>query len=401
MILLKSYNFQMFLFFVSLASCRTFAMLYAGSFTFPNYRHQADIFAIYHMLLERGFSKSDISLYAFDDIATDAANPFKGQVFHTIDHKVNVYPGKDAINVSGGSVDAKRFIKAIKTFPTTSEDNILIYYVNHGGPNLLGTPNGDLISAHNMLYAFQEAQKKNLFKQLLFVIEACYSGSIGKVINLPNITLLTAANNIESSYPIAFDSEVGTFIANEFTNNLLSAIEEKPDATVLEVFTTAQSQTEKSHPCIFGDEAIKALPISEFFGKPTKTVIPRKSGKREVASLTPKEATEKSLSFMAQHQKASIRSKARLELIRLRALTERLEAALELLVKYVDPENYDEIMNDKTAEANDVYYEVLDIFMKKFGEVNPDDYGRFSVIKALAATHTKAEIVQGIFAAVF
>lgn len=75
------------------------AVLYAGSNTFWNYRHQADIFTIYNQLLVRGFTTDNIQLYAFDDIATEPENPFTGQVFHSIDHKINVYQGSDAINV--------------------------------------------------------------------------------------------------------------------------------------------------------------------------------------------------------------------------------------------------------------------------------------------------------------
>ena len=58
-------------------------------------------------------------------------------------------------------------------------------------------------------------------------------------------------------------------------------------------------------------------------------------------------------------------------------------------------------MNDKESDATPTYYSILPVFVKQFGKINPDDYGRFNVLKALAARHTKAEIILGIFAVVF
>lgn len=118
--------FKTFLLLSALASCSQYVLLYAGSNTYTNYRHQADIFTIYHQILARGFDKSQISLYAYDDIATDPSNPFQGQLFHTLDHKTNVYPGSDAINVKGDKVTAQAFTDAISNLPTTSEDYVFI-----------------------------------------------------------------------------------------------------------------------------------------------------------------------------------------------------------------------------------------------------------------------------------
>lgn len=76
----------------------------------------------------------------------------------------------------------------------------------------------------------------------------------------------------------------------------------------------------------------------------------------------------------------------------------KLDTALDLLVKYVDPKNYDKIMADNQSKVTPVYLKVLRVFMNKIGEINPDDYRKLKVIKALAATHSKDEIIQGIFA---
>lgn len=54
----------------------------AGSHTYSNYRHQSDVFHAYQILLKNGFSKDKIITFAYDDIAHNIKNPFKGKVFN-------------------------------------------------------------------------------------------------------------------------------------------------------------------------------------------------------------------------------------------------------------------------------------------------------------------------------
>ena len=391
----------MFCYLASLAISAQYALLYAGSNWFLNYRHQADIFTIYNQLLARGFTASNIGLYAYDDIATDQENPFSGQVFHTLDHKTNVYPGSSAINVKGDDVTAEAFCNAIKNLPTSSDDYVFIYYDNHGGPGLLGTPVGDSIYCDDLTNAFTEASTSKLYKQLLFIIEACYSGSVADAIinsgKIPNLAIITAANADESSYAAVYDEVIGTFLSNEFTNIFIDLIDENPTISVGELYTTLQKQTTQSHACFYGDESIQSVALSTFIGLPNR-IISHKSKVGNSLLAKPASATEKTLKFLLQHSKASIRANARLQLLKNRAQTLKLETALDLLVKYVDPKNYEKVMNDTQAKITLEYLHVLRVFSNKIGQINPDDYGLLNVIKALAASYPKEKIIQGIFA---
>ena len=134
----------MFLFLCTLVSCDRYAFLNAGSKGFYNYRHQADIFTIYEQLISRGFKSSQIAFYAYDDIVTMELNPYIGQIFHSIDHKVNVYPGISAFTLRGDDVTPQSFLDAISNLPTTSEDSVFIYYDNHGGPGVIEEPGTSL-----------------------------------------------------------------------------------------------------------------------------------------------------------------------------------------------------------------------------------------------------------------
>ncbi len=74
-----------------------FAVLVAGSNNWWNYRHQSDIFHAYHVLTDvYGMKPENIIVFAYDDIANNVKNVFKGKIFNKPDPKgpgVNVYKG--------------------------------------------------------------------------------------------------------------------------------------------------------------------------------------------------------------------------------------------------------------------------------------------------------------------
>ena len=84
-------------------------MLIAGSKSWLNYRHQADVFHAYQLLRRNNFPDDRITLIAYDDIADNAQNPFQGQVFN-YNGGPNVYPGANAIDVSGDNVTPSAFL---------------------------------------------------------------------------------------------------------------------------------------------------------------------------------------------------------------------------------------------------------------------------------------------------
>merc|ERR1712056_95818 len=99
-------------------------------------------------------------------------------------------PGKDVyegckIAYKGKQVNAANFYKVLSgeensvgpVLKSTSKDRVFVYYTDHGGPGILGVPDG----------------VKGGFKELLFYLEACESGSIfSKLLKAPNAKAVTA-----------------------------------------------------------------------------------------------------------------------------------------------------------------------------------------------------------------
>ena len=100
---------------ICIVACDNWAVLIAGSNTWANYRHQSDVFHAYQVLKKNGFSQDRIITFAFDDIANNIKNPFKGKVFNKPSGNnpgVDVYQGV-VIDYKGTSVDPTIFLQVL------------------------------------------------------------------------------------------------------------------------------------------------------------------------------------------------------------------------------------------------------------------------------------------------
>ncbi len=127
----------------------------AGSHTWSNYRHQADVYHAYQVLIKGGFNPDRIITLAYDDIAHHLTNPFKGKVFNKPTYKepgVDVYAGLkidySKTHVTPEMFQAvlegnKAFVKGKGTervLESTSADNVFIFFSDHGAPGLIAFP---------------------------------------------------------------------------------------------------------------------------------------------------------------------------------------------------------------------------------------------------------------------
>ena len=280
--------------------CDNFAVLVAGSNTYSNYRHQSDVFHMYHILIDRGINPDNIIVFAYDDIANNSRNPFPGQVFNSPSGP-NVYEGVK-IDYYGVDVTPSNFVAAItgdsegvvisdsrstlKVLTSTKEDNVFIYFTDHGSDNLIAFPNkylykDELNSALNLMY------EKGLYKELVFYLEACESGSMFYNVLSPNISIYatTAANPTESSYAYYCSSEakvngtlIGSCLGDEYSIRFMEDIDSRPgdklkDYTMQEQYEYLVKIVEGSHVQQYGDLEIAKKSIYYFINAQTKKFL--------------------------------------------------------------------------------------------------------------------------------
>ena len=282
--------FQIILLKLSLSiynSGENWAVLACGSSGYINYRHQADIFHVYHTLINRGFLKEHIILFAFDDIAYDKKNPFPGEVYNRpngpnvyegviIDYRNNMVTPDNYLSVLKGDTKNGRLKKVLNS---TKEDNIFLYFSDHGIDGAMVFPDNKFLYADELQETFEFMQQKNMYKNIIFYMESCYSGSMFTDLNLDlNIYTLTAASPQEQSlatfcYPDDYvkGREMHTCLSNEFTMNWLDDIDEKFEFKKCKEFYSSREQfrvlknlTKNSHVQEYGNFEVGELPITLF-----------------------------------------------------------------------------------------------------------------------------------------
>jgi legumain len=199
----------------TVVSADNWAVLFAGSSSYGNYRHQSDIMHAYHTLIDHGFDNNKIITFIYDDIASDPNNPYPGQVFNKpskgkgFDVYKNFkksYIGNDVnstnlFNVLMGNASAMKGIGSGEVLNSTSNDNVFFAYADHGGALQIETP-VDAIYADDLNATFTYMYENKMYNKMVVYIEACESGSMFDGILSPNINIYatTAANPDQSSW---------------------------------------------------------------------------------------------------------------------------------------------------------------------------------------------------------
>lgn len=267
----------------------------AGSNTWSNYRHQADISHAYQLLRRNGVPAENIINFQYDDIAQNSRNPFPGQIFNAPtsagESGVDVYKGQK-IDYRGSEVTPKNFLAALTgnssvvagkpVLKSTANDNVFIYFSDHGAPNLIAFPSEYLYS-DDLLAALKYMYTNRMYKKMVFYLEACESGSMfeGILPNDWNIYATTAANAHESSWGYycppndqVNGRSIGSCLGDLYSINFLENSDSAPlSETLEEQYVILKNLTDKSHVMQYGDLSWTNEPIGNYIAGSGKTLL--------------------------------------------------------------------------------------------------------------------------------
>jgi legumain len=268
------------------------AVLVAGSRSYANYRHQADVSHAYQIMKANGIPDSNIITMMYDDIATNPSNKFPGQVFNKPTAAgtpgVDVYNGM-SLDYTGTDVTSKNFISVLtgnsaavsgigsgKVLQSGANDTVFINFDDHGGVGIICFPTENMY-AKDLMSTLQTMHDTNMFGQLVFYMETCESGSMFADIlpNDLNIYVTTAADPSESSWgtycpPDDFINgiEMNTCLGDLYSVNWMEDVDANGVSESLQTqFETVQKLTTQSHVMQYGDLSFTSEPLSTFFGK--------------------------------------------------------------------------------------------------------------------------------------
>ncbi|MBO5703332.1 MAG: hypothetical protein J6R91_01985 [Bacteroidaceae bacterium] len=242
------------------------AVLIATSSGWDNYRHQADILAYYQQLKNNGFTDDDIILIMADDLAQNPKNPYPGQIFSDtklqndlytdvcIDYELGKLTPFDLKNILLGQSSEKLPV----VLNSEQHDNLLFIWAGHGAPGvLLWDENQKTITGEFMSNLFNEMYSAGKYRKLFGVIEACYAGSVAeKCQGLPNVLLMTSANNKETSKAELYASLWQTYLTNSFNMSMLQTLQDENLFTLSlrDLYSESFSKTMGSHVTLYNLE---------------------------------------------------------------------------------------------------------------------------------------------------
>lgn len=236
------------------------AVLICGSEGWYNYRHQADLLYVYNTLKKNHFTDDDIILIMRDDIAYNPKNPHQGVIRVSpegenlyqdvvIDYRADTLSTKDIEDILIGN-KSERLSTVLES---TDKDNVLIYWTGHGTEKSFSwMERGEKFTDVQMGQTVRKMYEDRKYMSMLIFAEPCYSGSVVKAIEgIPLVLGLSAASDDESSYAENFNSELGVWMCDRFTLNLINIYENFRYTDLLETYKKLNSSTLGSHVQIY------------------------------------------------------------------------------------------------------------------------------------------------------
>lgn len=266
----------------STVSAANWAVIVAGSNGYWNYRHQADTCHAYQIVLKGGIPAANIIHFAYDDVANNSQNPFPGKLFNKPNGS-DVYGGC-VIDYKGDDVTPKKYLAVLrgdstaaggKVLKSTSDDDVFLNFADHGAPGLIAFPS-QYLYAKDLTATLQGLFKANGYKNLVYYLEACESGSMFE--NIPtdwNLFAVTAANDHESSWgtycspdDVVQGKHIGSCLGDLFSVNWMENTDsiDTSTTTVGTQVDAVVKATDKSHVMQYGTTDLRKLFVSAFVG---------------------------------------------------------------------------------------------------------------------------------------
>lgn len=236
------------------------AVLVASSTGWSNYRHQADVYAIYRRLRESGYPDDRIILIAEDDIASSPSNPDPG-VVRIREGGDNVYDDIQ-IDYRLSSLSPEDFLAIIRgeksdrlpvVLESNEADNVIIFWSGHGVPGGLSWNAIPLaVDGTRLSQSLRQMQEQGRYRKLMMMIEACYSGSVASQCQtIPGALFITAANEEETSKADEFSGNLNVWMSNRFTSTFIQQIAENSSVSLRDLYYRLFMNTLGSHVMVY------------------------------------------------------------------------------------------------------------------------------------------------------
>lgn len=239
------------------------ALLVASSTGWSNYRHQADVLAIYQLLKLYGYNDDSIILIVEDDIANNPSNPNPGVIRVTpggdnvyrdvkIDYLTSDLDSEDILNILKG----KNTYRTPTVIESTENDNIFIFWSGHGTTGAICYNEEQYaLTGSNLSAALRQMAEEKRYRKLLMMVEACFSGGVlEQCVGIPGMLFITAANGDETSKADIFNEQLKVWMSNRFTSTFIEQITADRVIAMRDLYYRLFINTVGSHVMVYNDD---------------------------------------------------------------------------------------------------------------------------------------------------
>lgn len=232
------------------------AVLVCASKGWFNYRHQSDVLNMYQLLKRHGYPDDHIILICSDDLLLDGNNVYKGEIRNNsegenlaagvvIDYNTDTLDVNDIRDILTGRSSAHLPV----VLNSDSSDNVLVYWTGHGEHNrfLWGWSDNHFTSTM-MRDVMSEMSEETRYRKLLLIAEPCMSGSMTDELDgIPGVMGIASSSSTENSFAEYYDQELGVWMSDRFTNNIVTFTEHETKATYRDLYLYLVRHTFGSH----------------------------------------------------------------------------------------------------------------------------------------------------------
>lgn len=236
------------------------ALLVAGSDSWNNYRHQADVLNVYQMLKKQGWDDDHIILVMRDDIAFHPNNARPGEMFASVggenlyedvqlDYRADTLTTADICDILLGRQSSHLPV----VMQSDAGSNLLFYWSGHGSKGYFSWVDEDQLFTTEMLsQTLSTMHAEARYRKLLICTEPCFSSSVVKAATgIPGVLSIASASETEYSFADNFSVALYVWLSDRFSNNLVDCMLQTPEMTYRELYTYLVSHTLGSHVTIF------------------------------------------------------------------------------------------------------------------------------------------------------
>nr|XP_027236601.1 legumain-like [Penaeus vannamei]XP_027236602.1 legumain-like [Penaeus vannamei] len=257
------------------------AVLVAGSSSWMNYRHQADVCHAYQILHQHGVPDDHIIVMMVDDIAHNEENPTPGVIINRPGGP-DVYKGvpkdytgddvtpENFLKVLSGDVEGMKGVGSGKVVRSGPNDRIFLNMVDHGAPGIFAFPY-DYLNATNLTDTIIGMHRDQKFGEMVMYVESCESGSLFHNLLPKDIMVyaLSASSPNQHSYACYLDTDRDTYLGDVFSIKWMEDTDRENlhHETLKKQFKLVRKEVTTSTVMHWGEIRLDRQHLSKFMGK--------------------------------------------------------------------------------------------------------------------------------------